>query len=155
MTPSSSRGFFGTMHQTMIGVGIFIGIALGLPLSPNSSNDPNFLMSDLDHWWWRIMLGFQCLPAAICWFGFAFICTDETPHYLIDAERTAEAAKTIMHIHAAKHVTEVEQNLLAITRAVYEARGLTTITLREVIQEKYYRFGLLVGFFLACKSGHD
>lgn len=79
---------------------------------------------------------------------------DETPHYLIDNERTIEAAKTIMHIHGAANVNEIEGTLLEISQAVYEARGLTQITLREAIKEKYYRFGLLVGLFLSCKNCH-
>lgn len=150
MTPASSRGFFGAMHQTLISVGIFFGIALGLLLSPNSSNVATYILSSFDRWWWRFMLVFQCVPAAFCLIGFTFICMDETPHYLIDNERTIEAAKTIMHIHGAANVNEIEGTLLEISQAVYEARGLTQITLREAIKEKYYRFGLLVGLFLSC-----
>lgn len=56
-----------------------------------------------------------------------------------------------MHIHSAPNVAEIEGNLLEITQAVYEAKGLTQITLKEAIKEKYYRYGLLVGFFLACE----
>eukprot|EP00922_Rhytidocystis_sp_ex-Travisia-forbesii_P010304 GHVS01015124.1.p1 GENE.GHVS01015124.1~~GHVS01015124.1.p1 ORF type:complete len:935 (-),score=75.40 GHVS01015124.1:300-3104(-) len=150
MSPAENRGFYVTMHQIFISVGILASIAMGLPLRQNVENSPAYRLNAFSLVWWRVLLGFNIVPASIALVGFFCICTEETPTVLMHEERLEEAVATIMQIYDANSFDEVEDQLIDLKRAVEEGRHLRHISICEAMGEPFYRYGLLVGMALAA-----
>eukprot|EP00922_Rhytidocystis_sp_ex-Travisia-forbesii_P010309 GHVS01015131.1.p1 GENE.GHVS01015131.1~~GHVS01015131.1.p1 ORF type:complete len:797 (-),score=72.18 GHVS01015131.1:739-3129(-) len=150
MSPAENRGFYVTMHQIFISVGILASIAMGLPLSQNVENSPAYRLNSFSRVWWRVLLGLNVVPASIALVGFFCICTEETPTVLMHEERLEEAVVTIMQIYDASSFDEVEEQLIDLKRAVEEGRHLRHISICEAMGEPFYRYGLLVGMGLAA-----
>eukprot|EP00922_Rhytidocystis_sp_ex-Travisia-forbesii_P010300 GHVS01015119.1.p1 GENE.GHVS01015119.1~~GHVS01015119.1.p1 ORF type:complete len:614 (-),score=51.49 GHVS01015119.1:11-1813(-) len=150
MSPAENRGFYVTMHQIFISIGILASIAMGIPFSQNVENSPDYRLNPFCRVWWRVLLGFNVVPAFVSLIGFFCICKGETPTVLMDEERLEEAVATIMQIYDANSFDEVEDQLIDLKRAVEEGRHLRHISICEAMGEPFYRYGLLVGMALAA-----
>eukprot|EP00921_Rhytidocystis_pertsovi_P008163 GHVQ01013423.1.p1 GENE.GHVQ01013423.1~~GHVQ01013423.1.p1 ORF type:complete len:675 (+),score=63.56 GHVQ01013423.1:98-2122(+) len=149
MVPVNERGYYVTMHQIFISLGILISIALGLPQTQNVENSPSYKMDEVTRIWWRFLLGFSIIPALTALVGFAWVCTQETPTVDMHDDRLEAAVSTIMRIYDTDKMEQVEEHLVELKMAVEEGRNLRHIKMIEALGEPYYRFGLLVGMALA------
>ncbi|CAI5521596.1 unnamed protein product, partial [Closterium sp. Naga37s-1] len=69
VTPTSSRGTWGTLAQLSTSVGVFSALLIGLHL-------------EQDHSWWRGMFLLGALPPCLLLLGMAF-AAPETPRWLL------------------------------------------------------------------------
>uniref|UniRef100_A0A0G4I3A6 Hexose transporter 1 n=1 Tax=Chromera velia CCMP2878 TaxID=1169474 RepID=A0A0G4I3A6_9ALVE len=152
MSADSDRGYYGTMHNTFIAVGILAAIAIGLPLTSNFDNDPHYVLDEFTAHWWRVMLGFIAVPATLGLICFTCICNSNTPHELVAASNVGDAAVIMGRImQAESHLTkEVEDKVVEIMHATEESRDLHQVSLTSAIQDSFYRRALLIGYTLAA-----
>ncbi|CEM02280.1 unnamed protein product [Vitrella brassicaformis CCMP3155] len=150
MSNPSGRGTYGAMHQVMISIGIFLSIAIGLNLSPNLENDPNYKLDAYNSHWWRVMLGVNAVPSAIALFLFTCWCNAETPPWLLTHDKMEQATEVVMRIYDAQDLEQVESEMIDMMRAAEEAKGLAEINMSSALYDGFYRYPLLVGFSMAA-----
>ncbi|XP_050227795.1 plastidic glucose transporter 4 [Mercurialis annua] len=92
ISPTEIRGALGSVNQLFICIGILLALVAGLPLAGNPL-------------WWRIMFGVAAVPAILLALGMAF--SPESPRWLFQQGRIAEAEKSIKTLYGKERVAEV------------------------------------------------
>lgn len=149
-TPDSSRGFYGTLHQLLITIGILVATLLGLAFgSPPADSDLDYKVTIFQQVWWRFMLAF---PAAVAVFALVLlwmVYTTESPHYLMHQGKKNTATALLREILGKEDVThEIQTIEVSICQQkVLEAESLS---LRKAMTYPMYRHVLLLAFFLSA-----
>jgi len=152
ITPPSSRGSFGVLHQLLITIGIFIGVLLGLAFNlPPENEDEQLLweMPKFDKIWWRVMLGFGAIPTVIAYLLFAYIYNFETPYHLINIEKYEEA-KAVLRKLTDKE--DVDDDYLAITESIEKAKEAkeSGLSFMNIMSNSTFRYILIVGCLISA-----
>ncbi|KAI3837345.1 hypothetical protein MKW92_049059 [Papaver armeniacum] len=98
ISPTEIRGALGSVNQLFICVGILAALVAGLPLTGNPL-------------WWRTMFGVAVVPSILLALGMA-MCP-ESPRWLFQQGRTAEAERAIKTLWGKERVAEVMHDLRA------------------------------------------
>lgn len=149
-TPDSSRGFYGTLHQLLVTIGILVATLLGLAFgTPPSDTQLDFKVSLFQQCWWRFMLAFPAVVAVIAILLLWFVYPTESPHFLMHQGKKNTATALLREILRKDDVThEIEVIEVAICQQkVLEAESLS---LRKAMTFPVYRHVLLLAFFLSA-----
>ncbi|KAH9623544.1 hypothetical protein KSS87_007484 [Heliosperma pusillum] len=98
ISPTEIRGALGSVNQLFICIGILVALVAGLPLAGNPL-------------WWRTMFGIATVPSIFLALGMA-MCP-ESPRWLFQQGKVAEAQKAIAALYGKERVTEVMNDLRA------------------------------------------
>ncbi|XP_026407898.1 plastidic glucose transporter 4-like isoform X1 [Papaver somniferum] len=98
ISPTKIRGALGSVNQLFICVGILAALVAGLPLAGNPL-------------WWRTMFGVAVVPSILLALGMA-MCP-ESPRWLFQQGRTADAERAIKTLWGKERVAEVMHDLRA------------------------------------------
>ncbi|KAI3885335.1 hypothetical protein MKW98_002727 [Papaver atlanticum] len=98
ISPTEIRGALGSVNQLFICVGILAALVAGLPLAGNPL-------------WWRTMFGVAVVPSVLLALGMA-MCP-ESPRWLFQQGRTADAERAIKTLWGKERVAEVMHDLRA------------------------------------------
>ncbi|KAI3976186.1 hypothetical protein MKX01_019132 [Papaver californicum] len=98
ISPTEIRGALGSVNQLFICVGILAALVAGLPLAGNPL-------------WWRTMFGVAVVPSILLALGMA-MCP-ESPRWLFQQGRTADAERAIKTLWGKERVAEVMHDLRA------------------------------------------
>ncbi|XP_048230106.1 plastidic glucose transporter 4 [Ricinus communis] len=92
ISPTEIRGALGSVNQLFICIGILLALVAGLPLAGNPI-------------WWRTMFCIAAVPAILLALGMAF--SPESPRWLFQQGKIAEAEKSIKTLYGKDRVAEV------------------------------------------------
>ncbi|KAL4577597.1 hypothetical protein LXL04_013707 [Taraxacum kok-saghyz] len=98
ISPTEIRGTLGSINQLFICIGILAALVAGLPLAGNPL-------------WWRTMFGIAVIPSVLLALGMAF--SPESPRWLVQHGKIAQAEKAIKTLYGEGRVTEVMADLSA------------------------------------------
>ncbi|KAL9226531.1 hypothetical protein vseg_002334 [Gypsophila vaccaria] len=98
ISPTEIRGALGSINQLFICIGILAALVAGLPLAGNPL-------------WWRTMFGIATIPSILLAVGMA-MCP-ESPRWLFQQGKVAEAQKAIAALYGKERVPEVMNDLRA------------------------------------------
>ncbi|KAI3852936.1 hypothetical protein MKX03_029871 [Papaver bracteatum] len=98
ISPTEIRGALGSVNQLFICVGILAALVAGLPLAGNPL-------------WWRTMFGVAVVPSVLLALGMA-MCP-ESPRWLFQQGRTADAERAIKTLWGKERVAEVMHDFRA------------------------------------------
>ncbi|KAK9683189.1 hypothetical protein RND81_10G122100 [Saponaria officinalis] len=98
ISPTEIRGALGSVNQLFICIGILAALVAGLPLAGNPL-------------WWRTMFGIATIPSILLALGMA-MCP-ESPRWLFQQGKVAEAQKAIAALYGKERVPEVMNDLRA------------------------------------------
>ncbi|XP_074308306.1 plastidic glucose transporter 4 [Silene latifolia] len=98
ISPTEIRGALGSVNQLFICIGILVALVAGLPLAGNPL-------------WWRTMFGIATVPSILLALGMA-MCP-ESPRWLFQQGKVAEAQKAIAALYGKERVPEVMNDLRA------------------------------------------
>ncbi|XP_042041739.1 plastidic glucose transporter 4-like isoform X1 [Salvia splendens] len=101
ISPTEIRGTLGSVNQLSICIGILAALVAGLPLAGNPL-------------WWRTMFTIALVPSVLLAVGMAF--SPESPRWLYQQGRIAEAEVSIKRLFGKERVTEVMGDLDAAGR---------------------------------------
>lgn len=149
-TPDSSRGFYGTLHQLLITIGILVATLLGLAFgTPPSDTDLDYKVSVFQQCWWRFMLAFPAVIAVFAIILLWFVYPTESPHFLMKQGRKNTATALLKEILGKEDVShEIQTIEVSICQQkVLEAESLS---LRKAMTYPMYRHVLLLAFFLSA-----
>lgn len=149
-TPDSSRGFYGTLHQLLITIGILVATLLGLAFgSPPADSDLDYKVTTFQQVWWRFMLAFPAAVAVLALILLWMVYTTESPHYLMHQGKKNTATALLREILGKEDVThEIQTIEVSICQQkVLEAESLS---LRKAMTYPMYRHVLLLAFFLSA-----
>nr|XP_043634196.1 plastidic glucose transporter 4 [Erigeron canadensis] len=96
ISPTEIRGTLGSINQLFICIGILAALVAGLPLAANPL-------------WWRTMFAIGVIPSVLLALGMAF--SPESPRWLVQQKKTAQAEKAIKTLYGEGKVTEVMADL--------------------------------------------
>ncbi|KAM7279045.1 hypothetical protein ACFE04_006179 [Oxalis oulophora] len=96
ISPTEIRGTLGSINQLFICIGILAALVAGLPLASNPL-------------WWRTMFGVSVIPSVLLALGMAF--SPESPRWLFQQGRIAEAEKSIKTLYGKERVSKVMLDL--------------------------------------------
>ncbi|CAI5481271.1 unnamed protein product [Closterium sp. Yama58-4] len=99
VTPTSSRGTWGTLAQLSTSVGVFSALLVGLPLEQH-------------HSWWRPMFLLGSIPPCLLLLGMA-VAAPETPRWLLLHHSLHAAARAAVILRGTEGAEEVLQELLS------------------------------------------
>ncbi|KAL1830150.1 hypothetical protein DCAR_0209558 [Daucus carota subsp. sativus] len=105
ISPTEIRGTLGSVNQLFICVGILAALVAGLPLASNPL-------------WWRTMFGIAGIPSVLLAVGMAV--SPESPRWLYQQGRIAEAEVAIKRLFGKEKVREVMDDLDASSRGTTE-----------------------------------
>ncbi|KAL8171532.1 LOW QUALITY PROTEIN: hypothetical protein V2J09_023336 [Rumex salicifolius] len=105
ISPTEIRGALGSVNQLFICIGILAALLAGLPLSANPL-------------WWRTMFGVAVVPSVLLALGMSFC--PESPRWLFQQGKTAEAEKAVTTLYGKERVPEVMYDLRAATQGSSE-----------------------------------
>ncbi|KAL8447471.1 hypothetical protein Emed_004354 [Eimeria media] len=148
-TPDSSRGFYGTLHQLLITIGILVATLLGLALgTPPSDTDLNFKVSLFQQVWWRFMLAFPALVAVVAILLLWLVYSSESPHFLMQQGKKNVATALLREILGKE---DVSQEIQKIDVGICQQKVLASesLSLRKAMTFPVYRHVLLLAFFLS------
>ncbi|OEH78842.1 facilitative glucose [Cyclospora cayetanensis] len=149
-TPDRSRGFYGTLHQLLITVGILVATLLGLAFgSPPADNDFTYEVTFFQKFWWRFMLAFPALVSVVAILLLWLVYTTESPHFLMHQGRKNTATALLKEILGKEDVsTEIQTiDVSMCQQKVLEAESLS---LGKALGFPVYRHVLLLAFFLSA-----
>ncbi|CDJ40285.1 facilitative glucose transporter, putative [Eimeria tenella] len=149
-TPDSSRGFYGTLHQLLITIGILVATLLGLAFgSPPTDTDFTYKVSLFQQCWWRFMLAFPAAVSIVAILLLWLVYTTESPHFLMHQGRKNTATALLREILGKEDVSHEVQTIdVAICQQkVLEAESLS---LGKAMTFPIYRHVLLLAFFLSA-----
>ncbi|KAL4568884.1 hypothetical protein LXL04_024501 [Taraxacum kok-saghyz] len=98
ISPTEIRGTLGSINQLFICIGILAALLAGLPLATNPL-------------WWRTMFGIAVIPSVLLALGMTV--TPESPRWLVQQKKLAEAEVAIKKLYGKNKVTEVITDLTA------------------------------------------
>lgn len=96
ISPTEIRGALGSINQLFICIGILVALVVGLPLSGNPL-------------WWRTMFGIAVVPTFLLDVGM--ITSPESPRWLFQQGKIAEAEKAIKTLYGKERVATVMYDL--------------------------------------------
>ncbi|XP_030952608.1 plastidic glucose transporter 4-like [Quercus lobata] len=105
ISPTEIRGTLGSVNQLFICIGILAALVAGLPLAGNPL-------------WWRTMFGIAILPSILLALGMAV--SPESPRWLFQQGKIAEAEKSIRTLFGKERVAEVMHDLTTATQGSTE-----------------------------------
>ena len=132
IAPAKWRGRLGSLFQLGIVTGIFLTLFINGWIQKSGDADWNAA------WGWRWMLGTEVVPAAL--FLALLFAVPESPRWLIQEGREAEAGRILERVGGASHAT-------AEIAAVKEVLQQETGTFGELFSARY-RLPLLTAFVL-------
>ncbi|CAD7922869.1 unnamed protein product [Amoebophrya sp. A120] len=154
--PDELRGKFGVAHQLLITIGIMVSDALGLV----QSQDIDFAMplisrsqiTHVDKYWWRVMLGFACLPSLMSIILWGFLLRKyESPVWLVRSGKREEATTVMKSLMPKASKSSVDQAVDTIQ--VLQSSSGETKSFWWALQSRYYRVGAIIGCILsACQQ---
>lgn len=149
-TPDSTRGFYGTLHQLMITIGILLSTVFGLAFgaAPADTN-LDFEISLFQQVWWRFIFGF---PAVIALAGILLlwlVYTTESPHYLVEKGQKKTAAALLREL-LGKDDVEKEVDAIEVGLCQQKVVQTQSLSLTKAMTYSAYRHVLLLAFFLAA-----
>ncbi|KAL8429133.1 hypothetical protein Efla_003186 [Eimeria flavescens] len=148
-TPDSSRGFYGTLHQLLVTVGILVGTLLGLAFgTPPSDSDLSFKVSLFQQVWWRFMLAFPALVSISGLLLLWLVYTTESPHYLMQQGKKNTATALLKEILGKEDVTQ-EIQTIEVGICQQKVLAAESLSLRRAMTYPVYRHVLLLSFFLS------
>ncbi|KAL8442305.1 hypothetical protein Emag_006548 [Eimeria magna] len=148
-TPDSSRGFYGTLHQLLVTIGILVATLLGLALgTPPGDSDLNFKVSLFQQVWWRFMLAFPALVAVAAILLLWLVYSTESPHFLMQQGKKNVATALLREILGKE---DVSQEIQKIDVGICQQKVLASesLSLRKAMTFPVYRHVLLLAFFLS------
>ncbi|CDI79143.1 facilitative glucose transporter, putative [Eimeria acervulina] len=149
-SPDTSRGFYGTLHQLLITIGILVATLLGLAFgSPPTDTDFSYEVTTFQQCWWRFMLAFPAGVSIIAILLLWLVYPTESPHFLMHQGRKNTATALLKELLGKEDVSsEVQTIEVAICQQkVLEAESLS---LRKAMTYPAYRHVLLLAFFLSA-----
>lgn len=161
VSPRERRGSNCTLVGVFIAVGIFASIALGVPQDPPPSSSDEHI-SGLNVWYWRILLGFPILPAALQLFLFRFVLPIDTPSFLIQNNQVQEARSLLYRSYGLPPPeagtmdlkdhkgARLELQINELVEAATTAKAIPRIHVHQAIRDPFLRCALLLGFGLAA-----
>merc|ERR1719191_1169845 len=156
IAPTNRRGAYSAMHQVGISLGILASIAMGLPQSPAPTSAADGPLQGLDTWWWRVLLGFPAILAALQLVFFCWLLPFDSPAQLVKNGDTEKAEETLIKIYAdytinGQNDTDgmARRQLMELTVAAQEAAEAPFITLKNAMLDPFFRYPLALGVFLA------
>mmetsp|Transcript_12290 Transcript_12290/g.14115 ORF Transcript_12290/g.14115 Transcript_12290/m.14115 type:complete len:487 (-) Transcript_12290:244-1704(-) len=138
ITPLSIKGVAGAFNQIQICLGSFLAVLFGFGL-------PEADFSGFQGQWWRIMLGFPILVAAIRLSLVFLVFTTETPKFLVYNDRKEEARDVLGTMYKPEYISE-QLMILEQTREEDERAGKVTFV--ELFGPRF-RLRLMIGMFIA------
>ncbi|OVA12997.1 Sugar/inositol transporter [Macleaya cordata] len=96
ISPTEIRGALGSVNQLFICIGILAALVAGLPLAGNPL-------------WWRTMFGIAMVPSILLALGMGI--SPESPRWLFQQGKTAEAERAIKTLWGKERVAEVMHDL--------------------------------------------
>uniref|UniRef100_A0A2P2M5R2 Major facilitator superfamily (MFS) profile domain-containing protein n=1 Tax=Rhizophora mucronata TaxID=61149 RepID=A0A2P2M5R2_RHIMU len=108
ISPTEVRGTLGSVNQLFICIGILLALVAGLPLAGNPI-------------WWRTMFGIAAVPAILLALGMAF--SPESPRWLFQQGKIAEAEKSIKTLYGKDRVAEVMHDLTVAGQGSVESEA--------------------------------
>lgn len=151
MTHKDRKGAYGVLHQLFITLGIFVSVLLGLPLGkPLKEEDMvNFVYSDFNQIWWRIML---LIPAGVSVLGIitlTFCYKEESPYFLYESGKIEESKHTLKKIY---ETDDVEEPFAAIKEAIEQNENAkrNSLSLYKALGIPCYRKVIVLGCILSA-----
>lgn len=105
ISPTEIRGALGSVNQLFICIGILAALVAGLPLAGNPL-------------WWRTMFGIAVIPSILLALGMAI--SPESPRWLFQQGKIAEAKKSIQKLYGKARVAEVMNDLRTASQGATE-----------------------------------
>ncbi|XP_057809609.1 plastidic glucose transporter 4-like isoform X2 [Salvia miltiorrhiza] len=105
ISPTEIRGTLGSVNQLFICIGILAALVVGLPLAGNPL-------------WWRTMFSIAIVPSVLLAVGM--VCSPESPRWLYQQGKIAEAEVSIRRLFGKERVAEVMGDLDAAGRCSSE-----------------------------------
>ncbi|CDJ30785.1 LOW QUALITY PROTEIN: facilitative glucose transporter, putative [Eimeria mitis] len=127
-SPDRSRGFYGTLHQLLITIGILVATLLGLAFgSPPTDTDFDYQVTTFQQCWWRFMLAFPAGVSIIAILLLWLVYTTESPHFLMHQGRKNTAVALLKELLGKEDVSnEIQTIEVAICQQkVLEAESLS------------------------------
>lgn len=156
IAPTHRRGAYSAMHQVGISLGILASIAMGLPQSPAPTSAADGPLEGLDTWWWRFLLGFPAVLAALQLVLFTWLLPFDSPAQLVRNGDTEKAEDTLRKIYVdytvdGQNDTDgmARRQLMELTVAAQEASEAPNISLTAAFLDPFFRYPLVLGVFLA------
>lgn len=161
VSPTETRGYHSAKHGLYIAVGLLAAELIGLP------QDPPPGLTEFNSWYWRVILGFPVLLAALQFALFKWDVPVDTASYLVQQGKI-KAARTLLYrtyglaspnmsipgVRATVDlqdavVSKLELQLRNLAEAAAEAKAIKRITIPEALADPVWRCSVFVGFFLA------
>jgi sugar porter (SP) family MFS transporter len=162
VSPREQRGANCAMNGVGITLGILAASVLGLPNSPPPSNASESL-SDLDGWYWRVLLGIQMLPAMVQGILFLRVLPIDSPAFLINCKRYEEARNLLYKTYGVEPALpsdgapagsweglQLETQLVELREASEAAKAIPQIKVHQAVTDPFLRCAVFLGFGLAC-----
>jgi len=124
IAPARKRGRLVAMYQLSIVIGILIALL------------SNYLLSNLEEYAWRWMLGVEAIPAFI--YGIIILSVPKSPRWLVSKGKIKEATKILSLVNKEEDIHSLVEKL--------KKENSSTV---ENIFIKKYRVSLLLVFFIA------
>lgn len=166
ISPRDLRGLFCCSHGTVIAIGAFAAVAMGLPQAPPPV-DANQPLEGMDIWYWRWLLGSVVAPAAFQAAVFGFFWPIDPPGQLVGRGQVREARALIFSTHGLEPPDKnagpdflfgprlartLEMEIGKLIRAAAEAKSIEPIRMADAVFDPFFRCALWLGFFLAALS---
>lgn len=169
LVPAEIRGGYGVLHQLMITMGIFTGIALGLAqtqtvdfkkgkvvvvdtVSAEVQHDfpQDQQITPFDLWYWRFILGFAIVPAigSLAFFGACFR-RFESPQWLMGKGRVEGVRHVFLSLRQSDDI-EGEIAEMQETQDRERAENVEDKSFIWALKSDYYRIGVIVGCLLSA-----
>lgn len=149
-TPDSSRGFYGTLHQLLVTIGILIATLLGLAFgNPPADTDLDFKVTFFQQFWWRFMLAFPAGVAIAAILLLWFVYPTESPHFLMQHGKKNTASALLREILGKEDVSQ-EIQTIEVSLCQQKVLEAESLSLRKAMTYPIYRHVLLLAFFLSA-----
>lgn len=149
-TPDSSRGFYGTLHQLLITIGILVATVLGLALgTPPTDTDFDYKVTFFQQFWWRFMLAFPAAIAITAIVLLWLVYPTESPHFLMHQGKKNTAAALLREILGKEDVSR-EIEVIEVAMCQQKVLESQSLSLRKAMSYPVYRHVLLLAFFLSA-----
>lgn len=156
MSPPGVRGFYASMTNFAIQVGIFCAISFGLGQTVLVKP---YRLSEFDRFYWRGIVGFPVLPGLLQLLGFLVLFRYDSPQWLVAQGKSTQAQSVLLRMHDGDMgAVEAEMGLLlqriaesprSSSSSSVAATRTSKVPLCRAFFDPYFRFALLVGLFVA------